>query len=51
LSWGSFLNFFAFKEGMLGTLISVLGGWPTVSPNFWDITVGPNLAKDDFLAK
>ena len=31
LSWGSFLNFFAFKEGMLGTPISVLGGWPTVS--------------------
>src|SRR5215470_17370468 len=31
LSWGSFLNFFAFKEDMLSTLISVLGGWPTVS--------------------
>jgi hypothetical protein len=30
-SWGSFLSFFAFKEGMLGTPISVLGGWPTVS--------------------
>src|SRR5262249_45117168 len=34
LSWGSFLNFFAFKEGMLGTPISVLGGWPTVSGRF-----------------
>jgi hypothetical protein len=31
LSRGSFLNFFAFKEGMLSTPISVLGGWPTVS--------------------
>jgi hypothetical protein len=30
-SWGSFLNFFAFKEGMLGTPISLLGGSPTVS--------------------
>src|SRR5215831_3076084 len=34
LSWGSFLNFFAFKEGMLGTPISILGGWPTVSGGF-----------------
>ena len=25
-SWGSLLSFFAFKEGMLGTPISVLGG-------------------------
>jgi hypothetical protein len=25
-SWGSFLSFFAFQEGMLGTPISVLGG-------------------------
>jgi hypothetical protein len=33
-SWGSSLNFFAFKEGMLGTPISVLGGWPTVSGGF-----------------
>src|SRR6266516_2979011 len=31
LSRGSFLTFLAFKEGMLSTLISVLGGWPTVS--------------------
>ena len=31
LSRGSFLSFLAFKEGMLSTLISVLGGWPTVS--------------------
>jgi hypothetical protein len=30
-SWGSFLIFFAFKEGILDTQISVLGGWPTVS--------------------
>jgi hypothetical protein len=29
--WGSFLSFFAFKEGMLDTQISALGGWPTVS--------------------
>jgi hypothetical protein len=28
------LSFFAFKEGMLGTPISVLGGWPTVSDRF-----------------
>jgi hypothetical protein len=27
----SLLSFFAFKEGMLGIPISVLGGWPTVS--------------------
>ena len=33
-SWGSFLSFFAFKEGMLGTPISVLGGWPTVSARY-----------------
>src|SRR5438067_1015059 len=33
-SWGSFLSFFAFKEGMLGTQISALGGWPTVSPQY-----------------
>ncbi len=33
-SWGSFLSFFAFKEGMLSTPISVLGGWPTVSGRF-----------------
>ena len=33
-SRGSFLSFFAFKEGMLGTPISVLGGWPTVSGRF-----------------
>src|SRR5215510_9380193 len=33
-SWGSLLSFFAFKEGMLGTPISVLGGWPTVSGGF-----------------
>ena len=30
-SRGSFLSFFAFKEGMLGTPISARGGWPTVS--------------------
>src|SRR5262249_10389499 len=30
-SRGSLLSFFAFKEGMLGIPISVLGGWPTVS--------------------
>ena len=30
-SRGSFLSFVAFKEGMLGTPISVLGGWPTVT--------------------
>src|SRR4030095_15495137 len=29
-SRGSFLSFFAFQEGMLGTPISLLGGWPTV---------------------
>jgi hypothetical protein len=33
-SRGNLLSFFAFKEGMLGTLISVLGGWPTVSARF-----------------
>jgi hypothetical protein len=33
-SWGSFLSFFAFKEDMLGTPISVRGGWPTVSLPF-----------------
>ena len=30
-SWGSFLSFFAFQEGMLDTQISAPGGWPTVS--------------------
>jgi len=30
-SRGSFLSFFAFKEGMSGTPSAVLGGWPTVS--------------------
>src|SRR2546423_2271631 len=34
LSRGSFLSFLAFKEGMLSTPISVLGGWPTVSEGF-----------------
>jgi hypothetical protein len=34
LSRGSFLSFFAFKEGMLDTQISALGGWPTVSERF-----------------
>src|SRR5262245_19230938 len=29
-SRGSFLSFFAFKEGMWDTPISTLGGWPTV---------------------
>src|SRR5438876_11035182 len=33
-SWGSFLSLFAFKEGMLDTQISALGGWPTVSARF-----------------
>jgi hypothetical protein len=33
-SWGNFLSFFACKEGMLSTPISVLGGWPTVSGGF-----------------
>jgi hypothetical protein len=30
-SWGNFLSFFAFKEGMSSTPISVLGGCPTVT--------------------
>jgi hypothetical protein len=29
-SWGSFVSFFAFKDGILDTQISALGGWPTV---------------------
>jgi putative ABC transport system substrate-binding protein len=33
-SRGNLLSFFAFQEGMLGTPISVLGGWPTVSARF-----------------
>jgi hypothetical protein len=33
-SRGNLRSFFAFKEGMLGTLILVLGGWPTVSGRF-----------------
>src|SRR5262249_43558895 len=33
-SRGSFPSFFAFQDGMLGTPISVLGGWPTVSGHF-----------------
>jgi hypothetical protein len=39
-SRGSILSFFAFKEGMLGTPISVLGGWPTVSARFLHTAVG-----------
>src|SRR5262249_23518386 len=31
---GSFLSFFAFKEGILDTQISALGGSPTVSGGF-----------------
>jgi hypothetical protein len=31
---GGFLSFFAFKEGILDTPISALGGWPTVSGGF-----------------
>src|SRR6267378_525419 len=34
LSRGSFLSFLVFKEGMLSTPISILGGWPTVSGRF-----------------
>jgi hypothetical protein len=34
LSRESFFSFFAFKEGMSGTPISVLGGWATVSEGF-----------------
>jgi len=30
-SWGSFLSFFAFQEGMLGIQISAREGWPIVS--------------------
>ena len=33
-SRGSLLSFFAFKEGMVDTQISALGGWPTVSGRF-----------------
>jgi hypothetical protein len=33
-SFASFPSFFAFKEGMLDTRISALGGWPTVSGGF-----------------
>ena len=33
-SRGKLLSFFAFKEGMLGTLISILGGWATLSGRF-----------------
>ena len=29
--WGNLLSFFAFQEGMLGTPIGTLEGWPTVS--------------------
>ena len=39
-SWGSFLNFFAFNEGMLDTPISALGGWPTVSARYLHTAVG-----------
>src|SRR5262245_6884611 len=42
-SQGSLLSFFAFKEGMLGTPISVLGGWPTVSDRFLRLQRGHRL--------
>jgi hypothetical protein len=37
-SWENFLGFFAFPEGMLGTPISALEGWPTVSHRFMRLT-------------
>jgi hypothetical protein len=33
-SRGSLLSFFAFKEGRLGTPISLREGWPTVSGRY-----------------
>jgi len=33
-SWGGFLRFFVFFEGMLDTQISAPGGWPTVSARY-----------------
>src|SRR5262245_50454149 len=42
-SWGGFLSFFAFKEGMLDTQISALGGWPTVSLRFARLQRGHRL--------
>src|SRR5262249_44775243 len=33
-SRGSLLSIFAFQEGMLGTPVSALKGWPTVTLNF-----------------
>jgi hypothetical protein len=35
-SWGSFLSFFAFNEGMWDTQISALLSSPTVSARFFD---------------
>src|SRR5438552_8690849 len=45
LSRGSFLSFLAFKEGMLGTPISVLGGWPTVSGRFLGARTMPETSR------
>jgi hypothetical protein len=60
-SRGRFSSFFAFKEGRLGTPISVLGGWPTVSepfsrlyPSQYDLpvaTVKKNPSKRLFLTE
>jgi hypothetical protein len=37
-SWGSFLSFFAFFEGMWDTQIAALLSSPTVSYPLWDMT-------------
>ena len=41
----SFLSFCAFQEGMLGTPISVCGGWPTVSARYFDRVRGPQYCQ------
>jgi hypothetical protein len=43
-SWRSFLSFFAFQEGMVGTRVSALGGWPTVSGGFFETQ--PSLSQN-----
>ena len=49
-SWRSFLSFFVFKEGMLDTPISALGGWPTVSVRFLRVLTRVYVIKGNYLA-
>jgi len=48
---GKFPQLFCLQRRHVGHTNFSTWGLANSIPNFWDITVGPNLAKDDFLAK